>query len=135
MPSCYKYLYNNIFIILILYYLITIIALIINTLIILTILISLSWYLFTNSFTSDLSDKNTEIVFFFKYNIFIVFTDLDTPFRRLISMFNSNIRSFSGILSISSYLININRLDIFILFISFFYSPSFLLNRNLLTFI
>ena len=89
-------------------------------LIILTTLISLFRYLFTNSFTSDLFDKNTEIVSLPKYNIFIVFIDLGTPFRRLISIFNSNIRSFSGILSISSYLINMNRLDISIFFISFF---------------
>ena len=92
-----------------------------NTLTVLTILISLFRYLFTNSFTSDLSDRNTEIVLFPKYNIFIVFTDLGTPSRRLISTFNSNIRSSSAILSISPYLININRLDIFILFTSFFF--------------
>ena len=120
MPPYYKYLYNNVFINLILYYLITTSALITNTLTILTILISLSRYLFTNSFTSDLSDRNTEIASFPKYNIFIVFTDLGIFFKRLISIFNSNIRSFSDILSISPYLVNINRLDISIfLFLSF----------------
>ena len=119
----------------ILYYLITILALITNTLTVLIILISLFRYLFTNSFASNLSDKSTEIVFLSKYNIFIVFTDLGTSFRRLIFMFNSNIRSFSGILSISPCLVNMNRLDIFILFISFFYNFSFLLNRDPLTFI
>ena len=121
MPSYYKYLYNDISINFILYYLVIISAPITNTSTVLTILISLFRYSFTNSFTSDLSDKNTEIAFFPKYNIFIVFTDLGIPFRRLISMFNSNIRFFSGILSISPCLVNINRLDIFILFISFFF--------------
>ena len=105
---------------LILYYLVTTSALITNTLTILTILISLSRYLFTNSFTSDLSDRNTEIAFFSKYNIFIAFTDLGTPFRRLISIFNFNIRFFSDILSISPYLININRFDISAFFAFFF---------------
>ena len=120
MPPCYKYLYNDISANLNLYYLVIILAFITNTLIILTILISLSRYLFINSFASDLSDRNTKIVSFPEYNIFIVFTDLDTPFRRLISIFNSNIRSFSGILSIFSYLINMNRFDISTFFTSFF---------------
>ena len=136
MPSYYKYLYNNIFTNLTLYYLVIILAPIINTSIVLIILINLSRYLFTNSFTSDLSDKSTEIAFFPKYNIFIAFIDLGTFSRRLISIFNSNIRSFSDILFISSYLININRLNIFIFFYFFlFYGPFFLLNRDLLTFI
>ena len=120
MPSYYRYLYSDIFVNLILYYLIIILAPITNTSTILTTLISLFRYLFTNSFTSNLSDKNTEIVFFLKYNIFIVFTDLGTLFKRLISMFNSNIKSFSGILSISPYLVNINRFDISTFFASFF---------------
>ena len=120
MLSCYRYLYNGISANLILYYLMIILAFIINTLIVLTTLISLFRYLFTNSFTSDLSDRSTEIAFFPKYNIFIVFIDLGISLRRLISMFNSNFRSFSGILSVSPYLINMNRLDIFILFTSFF---------------
>ena len=121
MLSGYKYLYNNIPTNLILYYLITILALITNTSTILTILISLFRYLFTNSFTSDLSDRNTKIASFPKYNIFIVFTDLGTPSRRLIFIFNSNIRSFSDILSVSSYLVNINRFDISIFFTFFFF--------------
>ena len=120
MPSYYRYLYNGISANLILCYLVIISAPITNTLIILTILISLSRYLFINSFTSDLFDRNTEIASFSKYDIFIVFTDLGTPSRRLISIFNSNIRSFFGILSVSFCLINMNRFDISVLFASFF---------------
>ena len=125
MPSCYRYLYNNILTNLILYYLITTLAFITNTLTVLTTLISLFRYLFTNSFTSNLSDRSTEIASLSKYNIFIAFTDLDTPFRRLISIFNSNIRSFFDILFISPYLMNINRLDISILFTFFFFMALF----------
>ena len=121
MPPCCRYLYNNIFINLILFYLVTTLTSITNTLIILITLISLFRYLFTNSFTSDLFDRSTEIASFPKYNIFIVFTDLGTLSRRLISMFNSNIRSFSGILSISFYFININRFDISAFFAFFFF--------------
>ena len=120
MSSYYRCLYNSISVNLILYYLMIILALITNTLIVLTTLISLSRYLFTNSFTSDLSDRNTEIASFSKYNIFIVFTDLGTSSRRLISMFNFKIRYFSGILSISLCLMNMNRLDISIFFYFFF---------------
>ena len=124
MPPYYRYLYSSIPTNLILYYLVIISTPITNTLTILTILISLFRYLFTNSFTSDLSDRSTEIVLFPKYNIFIVFTDLGTSFRRLISIFNSNIRSFSDILSISLYFININRFDISAFF-TFFFSIIF----------
>ena len=120
MPPCYRYLYNGIFTNLTLYYLIITLTPVINTSTILTTLISLFRYLFTNSFTSDLSDRSTEIASFPKYNIFIVFTDLGTPSRRLISMFNSNIRSSSDILSISPCLINMNRFDISIFFIFLF---------------
>ena len=116
----YRYLYNSIPANLILYYLVIILASVINTLTVLTTLISLSRYLFTNSFTSNLFDRNTEIVFFPEYDIFIVFTNLGTLFRRLISIFNSNIRYFSGILSVSPCLVNINRLDISIFFTFFF---------------
>ena len=120
MPPYYRYLYNGISVNLILCYLVTTSAFVINTSTVLIILISLFRYLFTNSFTSKLSDRNTEIASFPKYNIFIVFTDLGIFFKRLISIFNSNIRSFSDILSISPYLVNINRLDISIfLFLSF----------------
>ena len=129
MLSCYRYLHNNILINLTLYYLITTSTFITNTSTVLITLISLFRYLFINSFTSDLSDRSTEIAFIFKYNIFIVFIDLGTPFRRLLSIFNSNIRFFSDILSISPYLININRLDIFIfLFLSFLW--PFLSSRS-----
>ena len=117
MPSYYKYLYNSIPANLTLYYLIIILAPIINTLIILTVLISLFRYLFTNSFTSNLSHRSTKIAFFSKYNIFIVFTDLGIFFRRLISVFNSNIRFFFVILSVSSCLVNMNRFDISAFFI------------------
>ena len=117
----YRYLYSGILINLTLYHLITTSAFITNILIILTILISLSRYLFTNLFTFDLFDRSTEIVFFFEYNIFIVFTDLGTPFRRLIFMFNSNIKFSFGILSVSPCLINMNRFDISVLFVSFFF--------------
>ena len=99
----------------------TILASVTNTLIILTILISLFRCLFTNSFTFNLSDRNTEIAFFPKYNIFIVFIDLGIPFRRLISIFNSTIRSSFGILSVSSCLVNMNRFDISALFVFFFF--------------
>ena len=121
MSSYYKYLYNDIPANLILYYLVTTLAPIINILTILITLISLFRYLFTNSFASDLFDRSTEIAPFFKYDIFIVFTDLGTPFRRLISIFNFNIRSSSDILSVSSYFMNINRFDISTFFASFFF--------------
>ena len=123
MSLYYKYLYNSIPVNLTLYYLIIILTPITNTSIVLTILISLFRYLFTNSFTSNLSDRSTEIVPLPKYNIFIAFTDLGILSRRLISIFNSNIRSSSGILSVSSCLININRLDISIFFTFFFLWP------------
>ena len=136
MPPCYRYLYSGISVNLILCYLVTTLALITNTSTILTTLISLSRYLFINSFASDLSDRSTEIAPFSEYNIFIVFTDLGTPFRRLIFIFNSNIKSSFGILSISPYFMNINRFDIFIFFCFFlFYNLSFLLDRDPLTFI
>ena len=120
MLSYYKYLYSSISANLILYYLVIISASIINTSIILTILISLFRYLFTNSFAFDLFDRSTKIAPFFKYNIFIVFTDLGTPSRRLIFIFNSNIRSFFGILSVFPCLVNMNRFDISTFFVSFF---------------
>ena len=125
MPPYYRYLYSDIPANLILCYLVTTLTPITNTSTILTILISLSRYLFTNSFASDLSDRSTEIVLFPKYNIFITFTDLGTLFRRLISMFNSNIRSFSDILSVSFCLMNMNRFDISAFFASFFFVVFF----------
>ena len=73
MPSCGKYLIRDIFINLILCYLMTISTSITNILTIFTALISLFLYPFSNSFTSDLSDKRTKIDFFPEYDIFIVF--------------------------------------------------------------
>ena len=94
-----------------------------------TALISLFLYPFNNSFTSDLSDKRIEIDFFSEYDIFIVFTVWDILSIRLIFIFNSNIRSVSGILSDPPYLINMNLFEISVFFISFFYRPFFLLYR------
>ena len=104
-----------------LYYLITISTFIISILITFTALISLFLYSFNNSFTSDLSDKKIEIDSFPEYDIFIVFIVQDTPSMRLISIFNSSIRSASGILSDFLYLININLFEIFVFFISFLF--------------
>ena len=120
MPPYGKYLNNNILVNLILYYLITISTLVINISIAFTALINLFRYLINNLFTSDLSDNRIKIAFFFKYNIFIVFTDYSTLFSRLIFVFNSSIKSFSGILSILPYLINISLFEIFIFLIFFF---------------
>ena len=127
-----KYLIRGIPTNLTLYYLITISISIINILIVFTALISLSLYPFNNSFTSDLSDKRTEIDPFPEYDIFIVFTVWSTPSIRLISIFNSSIRSASGILSNPPYLVNMNLFEIFIFLIFFFYRPFFLLYRFLL---
>ena len=120
MPSYNRYLIRNMPTNLILYYLITILIFIINILIIFIALISLFLYPFNNSFTSDLSDKRTEIDLFPEYDIFIAFTVQGTFSIRLISIFNFNIRSIFGILSNPPYLININLFEIFIFFISFF---------------
>ena len=112
---------------LILYYLITTLAPVTNTFIALTILISLFRYLFNNSCASILSKKRTKIVFFIEYDILIVFINYGTFLIRLISIFNSSIRSAFNILFDFSYFININLFTIsaffvFILFIvlSFF---------------
>ena len=102
-----------------LYYLITISIPITNILTAFIVLISLSLYSFSNSFTSDLSDKRTEIDSFFEYDIFIVFIVQNTLSIRLISIFNFNMRSISGILSNLPYLINMNLFEVFIFFISF----------------
>ena len=74
MPSYSRYLIRGIFINLTLYYLITISTPIINILTTFTALISLFLCPFNNSFTSDLSDRRTEIDSFPEYDIFIVFT-------------------------------------------------------------
>ena len=115
-----------------LYYLITISTSIINILIIFTVLISLFLYPFSNSFTSDLSDRRIEIDSFPEYDIFIVFIVWGIFSMRLISMFNSNIRSIFGILSDPPYLVNINLFEVSVFFISFFYRPFFFLYRFLL---
>ena len=119
MPPCDKYLIRDISANLILYYLITISTSVINILIIFIALISLSLYSFSNSFTSDLSDRKIEIDFFPEYDIFIVFIVWDIPSIRLISMFNSSIRSAFGILSNPSYLINMNLFEVSVFFTSF----------------
>ena len=119
MLSCSRYLIRGMPANLILYYLITISTFIINILIIFTVLISLSLYPFNNSFTSDLSDKRTEIDPFPEYNIFIVFTVQGILSMRLISIFNSNIRSVFGILFNLPYLVNMNLFEIFVFFTFF----------------
>ena len=119
MHSYNKYLIKDMPANLILYYLITISTFITNILIIFTALISLSLYSLNNSFTSNLSDKRTEIDSFFEYDIFIVFTVWNTFSIRLISVFNSSIRSAFDILSDPPYLINMNLFEIFVFFISF----------------
>ena len=120
MSSYDKYLNSNIPANLILYYLITISIFVINISIVFIVLINLSRYLINSLFTFDLSDSKIEIVSFSECNIFIVFIDYNTFFSRLISVFNSNIRSFSGILSIFPYFINISLFKIFVFLIFFF---------------
>ena len=124
MPPCDRYLIRNIPTNLTLYYLVTISTFIINILIIFTALISLFLYPFSNSFTSDLSDKKIEIDLFPEYDIFIAFIVQGTPSIRLISIFNFNIKSVFGILSNPSYLININLFEVSVFF-TFFFLPSF----------
>ena len=105
---------------LILYYLITISIFIISILTVFTVLISLSLYSFSNSFTSDLFDKRIEIDSFFEYDIFIVFIVWSIFSIRLIFVFNFSIRSVFDILSNPPYLLNINLFEISIFFTSFF---------------
>ena len=112
MSSCNRYLIKNISTNITLYYLITISTSITNILTIFTTLISLFLYPFNNSFTSDLSDKRIEIDSFPEYDIFIVFTVWDILSIRLISMFNSSIKSIFDILSDPFCLININLFEI-----------------------
>ena len=120
MPSYGKYLNNNILVNLILYYLVTTSIFVINISTALTALINLSRYLINSLFTSDLSDSRTKIAPFSEYNIFIAFIDYSIFFSRLISVFNSSIRSFFGILFIPLCLINISLFKTFIFFVSFF---------------
>ena len=103
---------------LILYYLITILIPVTSIFTVLITLINLFRYLFSNLYASALSEKNTKIAFFIEYDILIVFTNYNTFLIRLISMFNSSIRSISNILFNSFYLININLFTISIFFIS-----------------
>ena len=118
MPSYSKYLYNDISINLILYYLITTSVLVTSIFIVLIILISLFRYLFSSSCASTLSKKRIKIVSFIEYDILIAFTNYGTPLIRLISIFNSNIKSTSNILFDPSYFININLFTISVFFIS-----------------
>ena len=103
---------------LILYYLITILALVISIFIALIILISLFRYLFSSSYASALSKKRIKIVFFIEYDILIVFINYNIFLIRLIFIFNSSIRSVFNILFDFPYFININLFTIFVFFIS-----------------
>ena len=129
MPPCDKYLIRSMLTNLTLYYLITISTPIINILTVFIVLISLSLYSFSNSFTSDLFDKRIEIDPFLEYDIFIAFIVWGTLSMRLISIFNSNIRSVFGILSDPPCLVNINLFEVSVFFtfflstvLSFFYT-------------
>ena len=121
MPPYNRYLIRGMPTNLTLYYLITISTFIISILITFIALISLSLYPFNNSFTFDLSDRRTGIDSFFEYDIFIVFTVQGTSSIRLISVFNSSIRSVFGILSDPPCLINMNLFEVSIFFISFLF--------------
>ena len=105
---------------LILYYLITTLAPVISIFTALTILISLFRYLFSSPYAFILFKKKTKIAFFIEYDILIVFTNYDIFLIRLISMFNSSIRSVSNILFDFLYFINMNLFTIFVFFISIF---------------
>ena len=118
MPSYNKYLYNDIPANLTLYYLITTLVPVISISTALTILISLSRYLFSSSYASVLSEKRIKIVLFIEYDILIVFINCGTPLIRLISIFNSSIRSVSNILFDPPYLINMNLFTISAFFVS-----------------
>ena len=102
---------------LILYYLITILVFVISIFIALTILINLFRYLFSSSCAFTLSEKRTKIVSFIEYDILIAFINCGTFLIRLISIFNSSIRSASNILFDPPYLININLFTISVFFI------------------
>ena len=120
MPPYGKYLNSNIPANLTLCYLVTIFILVINISIVFIVLINLFRCLINNLFTSDLFDSRIKIASFSEYNIFIVFINYNTLFSRLISVFNFNIRSFFGILSIFPYLMNISLFKTSIFLISFF---------------
>ena len=111
---------------LILYYLIIILVFVTSISIVLTVLISLFRYLFNSSCASALSEKRIKIVSFIKYDILIVFINCGTLLMRLISMFNSSIRSVSGILFDFPYFINMNLFTIFVFFIFILFIVFFL---------
>ena len=117
-----RYLIRNMPINLTLYYLITISTSITSILTAFTVFISLFLYPFNNSFASDLSDKRIEIDPFPEYDVFIVFIVWGTFSIRLISVFNSDIRSVSDILSNPLYLVNINLFEISIFFNFFLFT-------------
>ena len=117
---------------LILYYLITILVPVISIFIVLIILINLFRYLFSSSCTSVLSEKRIKIAFFIEYDILIAFINYGIPLIRLISMFNSNIKSISNILFDSSCLVNMNLFTISVFFIFIFFIVLFFLDYFLL---
>ena len=122
MPSYSKYLIKGMPTNLTLYYLVTISTFIISISTTFTALISLFLCPFNNSFTSDLSDRRTEIDPFSEYDIFIVFIVWDIFSIRLISVFNFSIRCTSGILSDPPYLVNMNLFEVFIFFTFFLFT-------------
>ena len=135
MPSYNKYLYNGMFINLILYCLITILVLVTNIFTALTIWINLFRCLFNSSCASILSKKRIKINLFIEYDILIVFTNYGIFLIRLIFMFNSSIKSVSNILFDFFYLMNMNLVTIFaflvfILFIIFFFYKSFFISSG-----
>ena len=75
-----------------------ILAFVISIFTVLIILINLFRYLFNSSYASALSKRRTEIIFFIEYDILIVFINYGTFLKRLISIFNSSIRSIFNIL-------------------------------------
>ena len=118
MPPYNKYLYNGILINLILYYLITTSAPVTSIFTALITLITLFRCLFNSSCASVLSKKKIKIALFIEYDILIAFINYGTFLIRLISMFNSSIRSVFDILFDYTYLININLFTIFVFFVS-----------------
>ena len=118
MPPYSKYLHSGIPTNLILYYLVTTSASITSISTALTTLINLFRYLFSSSCASVLSKKKIKIAFFIEYDILIVFINYSTLLIRLISIFNSSIRSVFNILFDPPYFININLFTISVFFIS-----------------
>ena len=125
MLPCNKYLIRGMPTNLTLYYLITISISITNILTAFIALINLFLYPFNNSFTSDLSHRRIEIDSFPEYEIFIVFTVWGIFSMRLISVFNSSIRSIFGILSDPPKLVNMNLFEVSVFFTSFLFIVTF----------